>query len=45
MNSVLWLRVGSGLMFLAVAMGAFGAHALKNSLSSEMKAVFERGVR
>lgn len=32
-------------MFLAVALGAFGAHALKNSLSPELQAVFETGVR
>lgn len=24
-----WFRIGAGLAFLAVAMGAFGAHALK----------------
>lgn len=45
MDSVLWLRVGSGLMFLAVAMGAFGAHALKDSLSEEMRTIFETAVR
>ncbi len=32
-------------MFLAVAIGAFGAHALKTTLSDELKAVFETGVR
>ena len=32
-------------MFLAVAAGAFGAHALKNALSDEMKAVYETAVR
>lgn len=32
-------------MFLAVALGAFGAHGLKNKLSPEMLAVFETGVR
>lgn len=31
--------------FLAVALGAFGAHALKARLSSEMLEVFEVGVR
>ncbi len=45
MDNVLWLRVGSGLMLLAVAMGAFGAHALKGSLSEEMRTVFETAVR
>jgi len=32
-------------MFLAVGLGAFGAHALKNILSADMKTVFETGVR
>lgn len=31
--------------FLGVALGAFGAHALKTTLSSEMLAVFETGTR
>lgn len=31
--------------FLAVALGAFGAHALKGRLEPEMLAVFEVGVR
>jgi uncharacterized membrane protein YgdD (TMEM256/DUF423 family) len=32
-------------MFLGVALGAFGAHGLKDILSDPMKAVFETGVR
>ncbi len=32
-------------MLLDVALGAFGAHALKDRLTPEMKAVFETGVR
>jgi uncharacterized membrane protein YgdD (TMEM256/DUF423 family) len=40
-----WARVGAGLMFLDVALGAFGAHALKNRLTPEMLTVFETGVR
>jgi uncharacterized membrane protein YgdD (TMEM256/DUF423 family) len=32
-------------MFLGVALGAFGAHGLKNVLDEPMKAVFETGVR
>jgi uncharacterized membrane protein YgdD (TMEM256/DUF423 family) len=32
-------------MFLAVALGAFGAHALRARLAPEMVAVFEVGVR
>lgn len=31
--------------FLGVAFGAFGAHALRQTLSPEMLAVFETGVR
>ena len=31
--------------FLAVALGAFGAHALRTRLSPEMLVVFETGVR
>jgi uncharacterized membrane protein YgdD (TMEM256/DUF423 family) len=37
--------IGSGLGFLAVALGAFGAHALKGKLEPDMLAVFEAGVR
>jgi len=42
---MLWVRVGAVAMFLAVALGAFGAHALQKRLSPEMLAVFEVGVR
>jgi uncharacterized membrane protein YgdD (TMEM256/DUF423 family) len=37
--------VGSVLAGLGVVFGAFGAHALKASLSPEMLGVFETGVR
>ena len=37
--------IGAVLGFLGVALGAFGAHALKKRLSVEMLAVFETGVR
>jgi uncharacterized membrane protein YgdD (TMEM256/DUF423 family) len=40
-----FLLIGSLAGFLAVALGAFGAHALKGRLSPEMLAVFETGVR
>ncbi|HXV78272.1 MAG TPA: DUF423 domain-containing protein [Candidatus Binatia bacterium] len=36
---------GSLLAFLAVALGAFAAHALKDRLSADMLAIFEVGVR
>ncbi len=37
--------LGSLSALLGVALGAFGAHSLKSSLSSEMLAIFETGVR
>lgn len=37
--------IGSVLALLAVALGAFGAHALRARLSPEMLAVFETGAR
>jgi len=40
-----FLLVGAVLGFLGVALGAFGAHALRSRLSPEMLAVFETGVR
>ncbi len=42
---MLWVRVGAVAMFIAVALGAFGAHALRQRLTPEMLAVFEVGVR
>lgn len=40
-----FLLIGSLAGFLAVALGAFGAHGLRGRLSPEMLAVFETGVR
>jgi uncharacterized membrane protein YgdD (TMEM256/DUF423 family) len=40
-----FLLVGAVAGFLAVALGAFGAHALRARLSPEMLAAFETGVR
>jgi uncharacterized membrane protein YgdD (TMEM256/DUF423 family) len=40
-----FLLVGSLAAFLAVALGAFGAHGLRTRLSPDMLAVFETGVR
>lgn len=37
--------IGSAGLFLGVALGAFGAHALRDHLSERMNAVFETGVR
>ena len=40
-----FLLVGALAAFLAVALGAFGAHGLRNRLSPEMLGVFETAVR
>jgi uncharacterized membrane protein YgdD (TMEM256/DUF423 family) len=40
-----FFAAGSLLAFLAVALGAFAAHALKARLSAEMLTIFETGVR
>jgi uncharacterized membrane protein YgdD (TMEM256/DUF423 family) len=40
-----FLLIGALAGFVAVAFGAFGAHALRGRLSPEMLAVFETGVR
>lgn len=33
------------MMFLAVALGAFGAHALKKKLSEEMMKIYQTGIQ
>jgi len=43
MNST-WLALGSAYGFLAVALGAFGAHALKSRLGADMQAVWHTAV-
>ena len=40
----LFLAIGAIAMFLAVALGAFGAHALKNQLAPDMLAIYRTGV-
>jgi uncharacterized membrane protein YgdD (TMEM256/DUF423 family) len=45
MTPALMIRLGAGFMFLAVGLGAFGAHALKARLEPDMLAAFEIGVR
>ena len=45
-DSQKWLLIIGALMgFMSVAMGAFGAHALKQKLGHEMLSVFEVGAR
>ena len=41
----LLLRTGAALALLGVLLGAFGAHALKNSLGAEMLAIYQTGVQ
>jgi uncharacterized membrane protein YgdD (TMEM256/DUF423 family) len=43
--SQFWAVCGAANAFIAVAAGAFGAHALKQRLGPEMLAVFETGAR
>ena len=40
-----FLLLGAINTFLCIALGAFGAHGLKNILSSEMLAIFHTGVQ
>ena len=40
-----FLLIGATAGFLAVGLGAFGAHGLRTRLSPEMLSVFETGVR
>jgi uncharacterized membrane protein YgdD (TMEM256/DUF423 family) len=40
-----WLFCGAVNGFLAVALGAFAAHALRSRLSAELLVTFETGVR
>jgi len=44
-SAALFGTTGAFLGFLAVAAGAFGAHALRDSLSTERLQVFETGAR
>jgi uncharacterized membrane protein YgdD (TMEM256/DUF423 family) len=41
----LFFTIGSLSAFLAVGLGAFGAHALKSRLSTDLLGTFEVGVR
>lgn len=40
----LWIALGAGYGFVAVVLGAFGAHALKARLAPELLAVWRTGV-
>jgi len=39
-----WIRIAGGLGFLGVALGAFGAHALKAKVPAELLTVWHTGV-
>jgi uncharacterized membrane protein YgdD (TMEM256/DUF423 family) len=39
-----WFRYGALMMFLGVVLGAFGAHALKDTLSEEGKQLWQTAV-
>ncbi|MBI2094528.1 MAG: DUF423 domain-containing protein [Candidatus Omnitrophica bacterium] len=41
---MIWIRYGSLFMLLAVALGAFGAHGLKDRLSIEAKQIYQTAV-
>ena len=41
---MLWIRWGSALAFLGVAAGAFGAHALRQSLTPNAMAAYQTAV-
>lgn len=40
-----WIAAGAVNAFLSVAAGAFGAHALRTRLPTDLQAVFETGAR
>ena len=44
-NGRRWIFVGSVSAFLAVALGAFGAHGIKSSVEPELLMIFETAVR
>lgn len=41
---MIWIKIGSIVMVMGVVLGAFGAHALKNTLSPEAKQIYETAV-
>ena len=43
-NSKTWIIIGGISGFLGVALGAFGAHVLEPKLSSEMIAIYNKGI-
>ncbi len=45
MKPTSWIVIGALFGFLAVAVGAFGAHALKSRVSPDLLSSFETGAR
>ena len=45
MSQRFWISISSILGFLGVALGAFGAHILKDQLSTEMLKIYETGIK
>ena len=43
-NQKVWIITGGIMGFLAVALGAFGTHGLKDSLPNELMEVYKTGV-
>ena len=41
---MIWIRIASLLMFLAVALGAFGSHALRGKLTDHYLEIYKTGV-
>lgn len=41
---MMWMWWGSVTMFLGVALGAFGAHGLKDALTAEAKSIYQTAV-
>ena len=41
---MIWVRIGSVAMALAVMLGAFGAHGLKSRLSADLMEIYKTGV-
>ena len=39
-----WITIGSVFGFLAVALGAFGAHQLKSAITPEMLEIYKTGI-
>ncbi len=41
---MIWIRLASLVLFTGVALGAFGAHALKEKLGPEAKQIYQTGI-